>query len=154
MASPSLRIGFIQAHTRPTLSETLDVLDAHLASLDPKPHLLLTPEAFLGGYPRGHSFSNVVGSRQQSGRDLFWKYHEQTLTLGKDSVGRKRLEEIARKHGVYIVCGAITHEEERVGSVYCSVVFVDPELGVVKSRNKLMPVSLFVMPHYEHGADT
>src|SRR5262245_27918074 len=36
--------------------------------------LILLPEAFIGGYPRGLSFGTVVGSRSGAGRDLFARY--------------------------------------------------------------------------------
>ena len=38
--------------------------------------LILFPEAFVGGYPKGVGFGAIVGSRSPDGRDLFRRYFE------------------------------------------------------------------------------
>ena len=44
--------------------------------------LLLLPEAFLGGYPRGSGFGAVVGSRSAEGREEFREYFRAAVDLG------------------------------------------------------------------------
>ena len=39
-----------------------------------KANLILFPEVFIPGYPRGLSFGTVVGSRSPEGRELFLRY--------------------------------------------------------------------------------
>lgn len=43
--------------------------------------LVLLPEAFIGGYPRGLSFGTVVGSRTAEGRDMWARYHSGALEI-------------------------------------------------------------------------
>lgn len=157
---PSIRLGTASPQTQPTLSETLTLLSsltqrASAKSID----ILLLPEAFLGGYPRGHSFGSVIGERKDSGRDDFAAYFGAAVDLG-DTVDygagagdawvnrelgegrgdgtRERLEKIAAETGIFIVVGVV---EKAGGSLYCSVVYVCPEKGVIGKRRKVMPVS-------------
>lgn len=46
--------------------------------------LLLFPESFIPGYPRGFSFGTKVGSRSEEGRQLFLEYHRES---GRSIVG-------------------------------------------------------------------
>src|SRR5688572_564785 len=43
--------------------------------------LVLFPEAFIPGYPRGLSFGAVVGSRNAEGRALFRRYAENAIEV-------------------------------------------------------------------------
>ncbi|KAI5803485.1 carbon-nitrogen hydrolase [Peziza echinospora] len=148
---PPIRLSTVQARTLPTLSATLAQLStiAHAASKRGV-HLLLFPEAYLGGYPRGKSFDALVGSRTSEGRDEFWEYARGCVDLGDVShegaggeyvVGggdgtREVLEGTARETGVFLVVGIV----ERVGgTLYCGVVYVCPREGLVGKRRKLMP---------------
>lgn len=125
--------------------------------------ILLLPEAFLGGYPRGTSFGCTIGSRTAAGRDEYLAYFRSCVDLG-DVVGdsgagggeawvrreipgggegdgtREELERIARETGVYLVVGVV---ERAGGSLYCAVVWVCPRGGVRGKRRKVMPVSFF-----------
>ncbi|CAI4217378.1 unnamed protein product [Parascedosporium putredinis] len=80
--------------TQPTLKETLAQLStiAKRAST-PSPSnaakpadILVLPEAYLGGYPRGSSFGCAVGGRTAEGRDEFLEYFKAAVDLG-DIVG-------------------------------------------------------------------
>ena len=41
--------------------------------------LLLFPESFVPGYPRGFNFGATVGQRTAEGRDLFLEYSRQSV---------------------------------------------------------------------------
>ncbi|KAH6679936.1 nitrilase [Plectosphaerella plurivora] len=125
--------------------------------------ILLLPEAFLGGYPRGSGFGAVVGSRTTEGREEFRRYFRGAVDLG-DVVGpagagagdawvrktleveqgteyrgdgtREELERIAQSTGVFLVVGLV---ERAGGSLYCGVVYVDPTRGIIGKRRKVMP---------------
>lgn len=73
-----------QATTAATLSQLHSI--ARRASRDHAADILLLPEAYLGGYPRGSAFGCVVGGRSAEGRDEFVRYFEQAVDLG-DVVG-------------------------------------------------------------------
>src|SRR5688572_14308853 len=43
--------------------------------------LVVLPEAFLGGYPKGLDFGITVGARSAEGRDVFRRYREAAVEL-------------------------------------------------------------------------
>lgn len=43
--------------------------------------LVVFPEAFIGGYPRGSSFELAIGARTAKGRDDFRKYHASAIDV-------------------------------------------------------------------------
>ncbi|MGW5189411.1 nitrilase-related carbon-nitrogen hydrolase [Kribbella sp. NPDC004138] len=98
--------------------------------------LVVLPEAFLGGYPKGFDFGITVGSRSPEGRELFRRYREAAVELDGPEVAR--LAEIAAEVGVQLVAGVI---ERDGGTLYCTAVFVDPGAGLVAHHRKLMPTA-------------
>lgn len=157
-----LTLAVSQSHTLSTVSATLQELGriAHQAARSGA-HLLLLPEAYLGGYPRTCTFGASVGSRSDHGRDQYLQYFHDAIDLGdtpggegkdwveqrlpvakgKDFRGdgtREKLEKIARDTGVFLVVGVV---ERAGGSLYCAVLYVCPQEGCVGKRRKVMPVS-------------
>lgn len=164
MAS-TIRLGTCSPSSQPTTRATLDSLStiasrAAASNID----ILLLPEAYIGGYPRGSAFGCVIGNRSEKGREEFAQYFDQAVDLG-DTVGngggagakwvkrelggadgetvrgdgtREELERIAKDTGVFIVVGCI---EKAGGSLYCSVVYICPKDGMIGKRRKVMPVS-------------
>jgi len=43
--------------------------------------LVVFPEAFIGGYPRGNGFGAVIGSRSPKGKEDFRKYHASAIDV-------------------------------------------------------------------------
>jgi nitrilase len=174
MPSAKIRLGTASPAAKSTVTETLTQLSAvarRAASQDID--ILVLPEAYLGGYPRGTAFGCVIGSRSEEGRDEYLRYFRAAVDLGDDvgeggaggldrwvrremggGVGnakddevrgdgtREELERISQETGVFLVLGCI---ERAGGSLYCSVVYVDPKLGCVGKRRKVMPVSLLFL---------
>ncbi|MHA2937106.1 carbon-nitrogen hydrolase family protein [Vibrio sp. RC27] len=96
--------------------------------------LVVFPEAFIGTYPKGLTFDAPVGTRLPEGRNDFYRYFEGAVEL--DGEEMTKVVVASSENSIFVVMGII----ERVGStLYCSVVFVDPKLGVVNVRRKLMP---------------
>lgn len=99
--------------------------------------LVLFPEAFVGGYPKGEDFGARVGWRTPQGRDLFARYHAAAIGVPGPATGR--LGEAARAHGVWLAVGVIEREG---GTLYCTVLFFSPE-GVLAGRHrKVMPTAM------------
>lgn len=100
--------------------------------------MVVFPEAFIGGYPKGQTFGCVIGERHSSGRQDYLDYHNAAVTIPGPAISR--IEKIARESGVLIVSGVI--EKEKVGgSLFCTVVWVHPEGGLIGKRRKLMPTA-------------
>lgn len=98
--------------------------------------LIVLPEAFLGGYPKGADFGITVGSRSPEGRELFRRYREAAVQLHGPETAR--LAELAAELDVQLVAGVI---ERDGGTLYCTAVFVDPRDGLVAHHRKLMPTA-------------
>lgn len=82
------------------------------------------------------TFGVVVGSRSDSGRDEYLRYHSASLEL--PSQASARIESISKKNGVFLVVGVI---ERCGGTLYCTVIFVDPIEGLVAKHRKLVPTA-------------
>ncbi|KAK7457486.1 hypothetical protein CaCOL14_001493 [Colletotrichum acutatum] len=166
---PPIRLATASPATAATTSQTLsDISTLASRASTSGADLLLLPEAYLGaGYPRGASFGSKIGSRAPEGRDEFLAYFNAAVDLG-DTVGdagagggdkwvkkqlpaqhagakvergdgsREELEKIAAQKGVFLVVGCI---ERAGGSLYCSVVYVCPKLGMIGKRRKVMPTA-------------
>ncbi len=112
----------------------LEALVAQHASSECK--LIVFPESFIPGYPRGFSFGATIGSRSSEGRDLYATYYHSSLNLqGED---RQRLERISREHQVYLIIGA-TEQAPLTGSLYCSMIYISPTHGLLGVHRKIKP---------------
>ena len=98
--------------------------------------LIVFPESFIPGYPRGFSFGAVVGSRTDAGRAHYAEFRRQSIDL--DGPDRKRLEAIAKDNNVWVVIG-VTERQARTGTLYCSTLYLSPEDGLVGVHRKLKP---------------
>ncbi|KAH6646072.1 carbon-nitrogen hydrolase [Truncatella angustata] len=87
MANQKIRLATSSPGTQGTLKETLAHLHqiARRAAAE-KADILLLPEAYLGGYPRGTYFGCKIGSRTAEGRDEYLQYFKNAVDLG-DTVG-------------------------------------------------------------------
>ena len=101
-----------------------------------KAKLILFPEAFLGGYPKGNSFGAPVGMRKPEGREAFEVYWEQAVHLDGEEVAV--VSEAAARTGLFVVMGCI---ERELGTLYCTVLFFDGERGLIGKHRKLMPTA-------------
>lgn len=98
--------------------------------------LIVFPEAFLGGYPKGASFGTPVGMRKPEGREDYRRYHAAAIDLDGPEV--QAIEEATRATGAFVVIGVI---ERDGGTVYCTALFFDGGKGLVAKHRKLMPTA-------------
>jgi nitrilase len=96
--------------------------------------LIVFPESFVPGYPRGFSFGAVIGSRTEEGRELYLDYHRSSVDLGSDDRGR--LERLAKATNTFIVIG-VTEKEALSGSLYCSMLYLSPTDGLLGVHRKI-----------------
>jgi nitrilase len=87
MPEKKIRLGTASPATQPTVAETLaQVSTLSQQAATQKVDILLLPEAYIGGYPRGTAFGCVIGNRSSEGRDEYLRYFQNAVDLG-DTVG-------------------------------------------------------------------
>jgi nitrilase len=99
--------------------------------------LVVFPEAFLSGYPKGLDFGARVGTRAPEGRDLFRRYYESALEVPGPVTSV--LGAAARAHRVHLVIGVI---ERDGGTLYCTVLFIGPDGALLGTHRKVMPTAM------------
>lgn len=102
--------------------------------------LVVIPEATVGGYPIGSNFGSYVGYRTKAGREEFKAYFGQSIKIGNEPECKeiKILEGLSKRTGASLVVGCI----ERDGyTLYCTMVFIDPQLGYIGKHRKLQPTA-------------
>lgn len=115
---------------------TLERLE-HFAREAAGADLIAFPEAFIGGYPKGHDFGARVGSRSPEGRDWFARYFEAAIDMPGPECAR--IGEAAKAAGAWLVTGVIEREG---GTLYCSVLTFAPDGSLANRRRKLMPTAM------------
>ena len=101
--------------------------------------LILLPESFLPGYPRGMTFESVIGNRKRAGRTLYQKYWENSVEIGDSAC--EFLSNISKKNQVYLVIG-VTEKDSKNGTLYCSILFFSPEGKLIGHHRKLKPTGI------------
>ncbi len=113
--------------------------------------LIVFPESFVPGYPRGFDFGAKVGSRTEAGRELYAAYHHASVDL--EGADRRRLEKLAKDLGVYIVIG-VTERSGSHGSLYCSMVYLSPTHGLLGVHRKIKPTGTERLIWSEGGGES
>src|SRR3954452_22422273 len=98
--------------------------------------IVVFPEAFVGGYPKGMDFGARVGSRTPAGREQFRIYFENAVEVPGEWCGA--IGGIWRRNAVYLVIGVI---ERGGGTLYCTVLFFAPDGSLLGKHRKLMPTA-------------
>ncbi|MEZ4868871.1 MAG: carbon-nitrogen hydrolase family protein [Caldilineaceae bacterium] len=99
--------------------------------------LVVFPEAFLGGYPKGADFGTRVGMRLPEGRQAFQRYWAGAIEVPGPAT--QRLGELARQHQLHLVIGVI---ERTAGTLYCTILFFDPAGQLLGKHRKVMPTAM------------
>lgn len=117
---------------------TIEIYRARLAeAAGAGAKLVVFPEAFIGGYPKGHDFGARVGSRSSEGRDWFARYH--AAAVERDGPQVAILAEAAREACAHVVVGLI---ERAGGTLYCVAATFGPDGAVLAWRRKLVPTAM------------
>ncbi|CAN4120189.1 unnamed protein product [Withania somnifera] len=138
-SSSTVRATVVQASTifydTPATLDKAERLLAEAASYGAQ--LVVFPEAFIGGYPRGSTFGVTIGNRTEKGKQEYLKYHASAIDVPGPDVDR--LAAMAGKYKVYLVMGVI---ERDGGTLYCTVLFFDPQGHYLGKHRKIMPTAL------------
>ncbi|KAL6273375.1 hypothetical protein ACE6H2_024067 [Prunus campanulata] len=98
--------------------------------------LVVFPEAFVGGYPRGLMFDSATATLSPEEKQAFEKYYASAIDVPGPEVDR--LAKIASKFKVHLVMGVV----ERVGFYLCSTVLFFDSFGRYLGKHpKLLPLA-------------
>lgn len=138
-SSFKVQVGVVQA--APVMFDTqrslqkLAAFAADAAKLGAK--LVVFPEAFIAGYPKGHDFGVSVGIRSPEGRDEFRRLFESAIDVPSDAC--KFIGAVAEEHNVHLVVGVL---EKDGGTLFCTALFVGPDGNLLGKHRKLMPTAM------------
>lgn len=134
----SFKVAVIQAASIPTDSMATARKAAELIyeAVQQDAKVLVFPEAFLGGYPKGNSFGAPIGMRKLEGRDAFAQYYSQAVRLDGDEIAL--IEQVVKETDAVVVLGCI---EACGGTLYCTVLYFNGQQGLVDKHRKLMPTA-------------
>lgn len=132
----------VQAHTifgnvAKSVSKALELIkDASSNGAE----LIVFPEVFLGGYPRGMSFGCSVGVRTLLGRKEFVNYQAQAIKIpGPETV---LLANAAKKYKVNLIIGVLEIDPSCLrGTLYCTMLIFNNLGQLIHKHRKLKPTS-------------
>lgn len=113
--------------------------------------LVVFPESFIPGYPRGFSFGATIGSRTDKGRQHYADYYNNSFDLESEDL--KRLETLSKEQNSYIVIG-VTEKQQTNGSLYCSMLYISPTQGLLGVHRKIKPTGTERLVWAEAGAES
>lgn len=113
--------------------------------------LIVFPESFIPGYPRGFSFGAVIGNRTDEGRELYATYHKNSIT--QDGQEMQRLVSISKSTNTYLVFG-FTEKVNDNGSLYCSMAYISPTDGLLGVHRKIKPTGTERLIWAEAGGES
>ena len=99
--------------------------------------LVVFPEAFVPGYPKGHDFGVSLGRRTPEGRDEFRRYFEAAVEVPGERAAA--IAAVARDHSIHLVVGVVEREG---GTLYCSALIFGPDGALLGKHRKLMPTAM------------
>jgi nitrilase len=132
------RVAVVQAGT--TLFDTprtLERMATHCETVASEgTELVVFPEAYIGGYPKGLDFGARMGIRTPAGRDDFLRYWQSAIDVPGPEC--KRIGSFAAKMKAYLVIGVI---ERAGGTLFCTALFFGPDGSLLGKHRKLMPTA-------------
>jgi nitrilase len=100
--------------------------------------LIVFPEVFLPGYPRGLRFGARVGSRTVEGRKDWRRYWENSIEVPGPET--ERLGELAKELEAYLVIGVVERDQEfSTGTLFNSMIYIGPDGAYLGKHRKLVP---------------
>lgn len=120
--------------TEATVAKTVALVEAAAAQ---GAQVVVFPEAFIAGYPKGIDFGARVGMRSPEGRTEFHRYWASAIDVPGPVT--HILGEVARTHGLHLVIGVI---ERDGGTLYCTVLFFGADGQLLGKHRKTMPTAM------------
>jgi len=101
--------------------------------------LLLFPESFIPGYPRGLSFDAVIGKRTDRGREGWLDYWASSIDTSTDIL--KKISAVIKKNKVMVALG-VTEKESLGGTLYCTLLYFGKDGTLQGKHRKIKPTAL------------
>ncbi|NJN41390.1 MAG: carbon-nitrogen hydrolase family protein [Flammeovirgaceae bacterium] len=119
--------------------KTIDKIESKVReAAKEKAQLILFPEVFIPGYPRGLIFGTVVGGRTPEGRELFLRYWQNSIEVPGHET--ERLAKLAKEVKSYIILG-VTERDKISDTLYCTLLYFSPEGKLLHKHRKLKPTA-------------
>lgn len=101
-------------------------------------NLVVFPETFIPGYPRGLTFGFDVGKRTLEGRKDFQRFYDNAVAVPGPVVDR--LAAAAAEHNVYLSMGVTEKDGRNIdGTLHCCILFFGPDGAFLGRHRKLKP---------------
>jgi nitrilase len=149
----SLKVALVQ--TAPVLFNTAKTMECVrewiLQASEQQTRLIIFPESFIPGYPRGLDFGTVIGHRSEKGRELWRIFYNSSIQIpGKET---NQLGALAKDAGAYLIIG-ITERDQVHGSLFCTTLYFGPDGQLIGKHRKIKPTGLERVVWGEGGSDT
>ncbi|HEY1351545.1 MAG TPA: carbon-nitrogen hydrolase family protein [Ktedonobacteraceae bacterium] len=103
--------------------------------------ILLFPEAFISGYPRGLTFDATIGSRGEKGRRDWVRYWRSSVRIPGQALDE--LARTIRQAHMYVAIGVIEQEGSNSrGTLYCTMLYYGPDGRILGKHRKLKPTGI------------
>ncbi|NMP23843.1 carbon-nitrogen hydrolase family protein [Sulfobacillus harzensis] len=100
--------------------------------------LIVFPEAFIPGYPRGLTFGSVVGARRPEGRKDWGRYWRSAVSIPSPDIDR--LKEAIARTKAYVVMGVIERADHGGhATLYGTTLYFGPDGTLLGRHRKLKP---------------
>lgn len=136
---PRVRVAVVQASSIPfdieaSIDKSVDLIrEISRKGVD----LILFPEAFIPGYPRGMAFGCTVGARSPEGRNLWMDYWKNAVSV--PDRWTERIGKAARQASVYVALGVIEKVLATRGTLYCTLLYFGRNGQLIGRHRKLKP---------------
>jgi nitrilase len=98
--------------------------------------LIAFPETFVPGYPAWADFTNASTFDDSDQKAAYSMYLDQSVDIARGDLDT--VVAVAAQLGVFVYLG-VAERSESGGSIYCSLVAIDPTVGIVGVHRKLKP---------------
>lgn len=140
MMEKSVRVAVVQAapilfDLEKTMEKALDLIKK---AANQGANIVVFPETFIPGYPRGLTFGFNVGRRTLEGRKDFQRFYDNSVAVPGPEVDQ--LARAAAEHNVYLSMGITEKDGRNIdGTLHCCVLFFGPEGTLLGRHRKLKP---------------
>ncbi|WP_218029014.1 carbon-nitrogen hydrolase family protein [Tengunoibacter tsumagoiensis] len=101
--------------------------------------IIVFPEAFLSGYPRGLRFDSAIGSRGAKGKQDWVRYWRSSVAVPSDAL--EPLASAIQEANSYVVMG-VTEQASESGTLYCTLLYYGPDGTLLGKHRKLKPTAI------------